>query len=132
MELVDVANDGLLCGHGLVVHVGSREWPRCERDLVAVFVPGVGNDRQRANFWRTRQRSGPANVLLLYRRRRFDTVLRNAPGERAVCNLPWHTVRDDFRRSGVVHAKYQESRPRLVDRAESFRDSSAARSVGLA
>lgn len=131
MELVDVANDALLCGHGLVVHVRSSQWSGGKRDLVTVPLPGVGDARKRADLWRTSQRTRPADVLLLYRRRRLNSVLRNDPGERPLCDGTWHPVGDDFRRSRVAHSKYQECGSSVADCAESYRDGRAARTVGL-
>jgi len=132
MELVDVTHDGLLCGHGLVVHVRSRQWTGGECNLVAVPMPSVGHACKRADFWRTRKRTRSAYVLFLYRWRRLDTRLRNAQRERTVCDYTWHSIRDGIRRSGIAHAQYPESGPSVADRAKSLRDGRPPCTLGVA
>lgn len=131
MGLADVADDGLLCCHGVVLHVSGRSWSSCQRNLVAVSVSRLGHARQCADFRRTRQRTGPTNVLLLYRGRRPNSRMRDAQRERALRDGTGHLVRDVVCGSRLADAQHQEWRPGLVDCIKSFGDCVAPSTMGL-
>jgi hypothetical protein len=52
ISLANGADGALFCDDDLVVYVGHGSWASRKRDLVAVFMPGVGDAGQSLSFQR--------------------------------------------------------------------------------